>query len=95
LYQAKKGWQKVRASCRLPKRSGNSGRDLRVLNWASENGLALDTWGRLWVRVTPRSARNSATVLEVIDVPRSAWRVNWPGWIPCVSQLAAISRSAR
>ena len=37
------------------KRSGNSGRYFRVLNWLSENGLSLETWGRLWVLVTPRS----------------------------------------
>jgi hypothetical protein len=51
----------------------------RVLNWASENGLSLDTCGLEWEPVTPRSARSWGTVREVIDVPRSAWRVSWPG----------------
>src|SRR3972149_2360561 len=95
LYQVKNGWQKARASSALPKRSGNSGRDLRVLNGASESGLSLETCGRLWVRVMPRSARSRATAFEVIDVPRSAWTVSCPGLMPCVSQVAAISRSAR
>ena len=36
----------------LANRSGNSGRVLRVLNCASENGLSLETWGRLCVRPT-------------------------------------------
>jgi hypothetical protein len=51
---------KDRAWARLAKRSGNRGVCLRVLNWASENGLALDTWGREWERVTPKSARSWA-----------------------------------
>ena len=79
----------------LPKRSGNSGRYLSVLNWASENGLSLETCGRLWVRVMPRSARSRATGLEVIDGPRSAWIVSWAGQISCFAHVAAISRSAR
>jgi len=95
LYQVKNGWQKARAASTLAKRAGNSGRDLRVLNCASENGLSLETCGRLWVRVMPRSARSRATAFEVIDVPRSAWTVSWPGRISWVSQVAAISRSAR
>ena len=37
-----------------PKRSGKSGRYLRVLNPASENGLSLDTLGREWVLVVLR-----------------------------------------
>src|ERR1039458_8314808 len=40
-----------------PKRSGNSGRYFMVLNWLSEKGLSLETWGRLWVLVTPKSVR--------------------------------------
>ena len=94
LYQRKNAWQKTRASSRLPKRAGKSGRYFSVLNWASENGLSLETWGREWLRVTPRSASNSATGLLVIDVPRSAWRNNWPGPIPCVAQVSAINRWA-
>ena len=37
----------------------------------------MDSWGRVWLRVTPRSARSWATVFEVIELPRSAWRVSW------------------
>src|ERR1035437_7559027 len=77
-----------------PKRSGNSGRYLRVLNWLSEYGLSSETWGRLWVLVTPRSASNSATGREVIEVPRSAWMVRFPTTMPCFWQVSAISRLA-
>jgi hypothetical protein len=35
-----------------------------------------------------------ATGLEVIAVPRSAWMVSWPGWIPCLSQVCAMNFSA-
>jgi hypothetical protein len=48
-------WRNPR-TCKIePKQSGNSGRYLRVLNCASENGLSLETCGRLWVLVTPKS----------------------------------------
>src|ERR1039458_8601545 len=77
-----------------PNRSGNSGRYLRVLNWLSEYGLSSETCGRLWVLVTPRSASISATGLEVIEVPRSAWMVRVPATMDCFSQVAAISRLA-
>src|ERR1019366_6204657 len=87
-------WQKARASSMEPKRSGNSGRYLRVLNWLSEYGLSSETWGRLWVLVTPRSAIKRATGREVIEVPRSAWMVRCPATIPCFSQVSAISRLA-
>src|ERR1035437_2304474 len=62
-----------------PKRSGNSGRYFRVRNWLSEYGLSSETCGRLWVFVTPKSASRKATGLELIDVPRSACNVSWPG----------------
>ncbi len=48
--------QWARASAREPKRSGKSGRCFRVLKWASENGLSLETCGREWLFETPRSA---------------------------------------
>ena len=38
--------------------------------------------GREWVLVTPRSASRKATGLEVIEDPRSAWRVNCPAGRP-------------
>ena len=37
------GEEWVRASWIEPNRSGNAGRYFSVLNWASENGLSLDT----------------------------------------------------
>lgn len=40
--------------------------------------------------VTPRSANKKATGLEVMEEPRSAWRVNWPGAMFCLSQVDSI-----
>src|SRR6266498_5687946 len=94
LYQRKKSWQKARASSIEAKRSGKPGRYLRVLNCDSEYGLSLETWGREWGLVTPRSASRHATGLEVIDEPRSAWRVNWPVGIACLAIVSASRRSA-
>ena len=54
LYQTKKSSRKLRASGSDPKRSGNSGVYFSVLNWLSENGLSLETCGRLWVLVDPQ-----------------------------------------
>jgi hypothetical protein len=62
-----------------PKRSGNSGRYFRVRNWLSEYGLSFETYGRLCVLVTPRSASKNATGLELMEVPRSACSVSRPG----------------
>ena len=76
-------------------RSGKSGRYFRVLNWASEYGLSLETCGRLCDLVTPRSASRNATGLEVIEEPRSAWMVSWSRPMPCLAQVSAISSSAR
>jgi hypothetical protein len=70
LYQGKKTWPCARASWIEPNRSGKSGRYLNVLNWASEYGLSLETCGREWVLVTPRSASREATDFEVIADPR-------------------------
>jgi hypothetical protein len=67
------------ASSMQPKRSGNSGWYVRVLKWASENGLALEVEGRLCDMVTPRSASIRAVALACMGPPRSAWRVRWPG----------------
>ena len=41
---------------------GNSGRYFMVRNWLSEYGLSSETYGRLWVLVTPRSAIRKAAV---------------------------------
>src|SRR5436190_18369354 len=94
LYQRKKSWQKALASSMEAKRSGKPGRYLRVLNCDSEYGLSLETCGREWVLVTPRSASRKATGFEVIDEPRSAWRVNCPAGTACLASVSAIRRSA-
>ena len=39
----------------------------------SLNGLSFDTWGRLWLLVTPSSASMNATGLATIGDPRSEW----------------------
>jgi len=67
---------------------------LEVLNWLSEYGLSSETCGRLWFFVTPRSAINSATGFEVIEVPLSAWMVRVPATMPCFLHVSAISRLA-
>ena len=54
---------------------GKSGRNLRVLNWASEYGMSLLTWRREWLLVTPRSASSRAIGLEAVEEPLSAWTV--------------------
>src|SRR5947207_4196171 len=95
LYQPKKCLQKPLASWAEPNRSGNSGRYLSVLNWASEYGLSFEQWGREWLLVTPRSASIRATGLELIEEPRSAWMVSWSGSTPCLRTLSASRRSAR
>jgi hypothetical protein len=64
------------------------------LNCASEYGLSSETWGRECVFSTPRSHSFCATVREVIDEPRSACSVNWPGSIPCRRQVSAMNSSA-
>src|SRR5215208_6944831 len=91
LYQRKKSWQNARASSIEAKRSGKPGRYFRVLNCASEYGVSLETCGREWDLVTPRSASRKATGLDVIDDPRAAWRVNCPGGISCLASVSAIS----
>ena len=53
------------------------------------------TCGRECDWVTQRSASRNATGLEVIDLPRSAWMVNWSRPIACLAQLWRISTSAR
>ena len=75
-----------------PNRSGNSGPYFKVLNSDSEYGLSLDTRGRECDRVTSRSASNAATVLLVIDVPRSACTTCGT---PCTAKICSISSLAR
>jgi len=42
----------------------------------------LETLGRECERVTFRSSSRAATVLEVIEVPRSAWTTCGTPWMP-------------
>ena len=70
------------------------GRYFSVLNWASENGLSLETCGRECDWVTTRSASKNATGLLVMELPRSAWMVNWSRSMPCLAQVWRISTSA-
>ena len=58
-------------------------------------GVVVGDVGRLWLRVTPRSARSWATVLEVIELPRSACRVSCPALMCSAVAEVAISSSAR
>src|SRR6266516_1069213 len=94
LYQVKNSRQNARASSMERNRSGNSGRYLRVLNWASEYGLSFEVWGRECDLVTPRSARRNATGLDAWEDPRSAWMVRLSLSTPCLSMVSALSRSA-
>ena len=53
------------------------------------------TRGRLWVLVTPRSASRSATGLEAMLEPRSAWMVSCRAGTSSAAMVAASSCSAR
>jgi hypothetical protein len=44
-----------------------------VLNWLSENGLSLETCGRLCDLVTPNEINNCETECDVMEGPRSLW----------------------
>jgi hypothetical protein len=85
------GWQKDRASIDWD-RAGKSNRHFMVLNCDSVYGLSSETKGRLWLLMTPRSARRSATGLERMEAPRSACKVSSPGaspaWghVPCSAE---------
>ena len=53
-------------------------------------------WGRLWVRPMPRKASSSTTGFEVIELPRSACRVSWPGgtwWWATASATSSLASS--
>lgn len=64
------------------------------MNWDSLKGLSSGTWGRLWLRVRPRSAMSSATGLLRTELPRSAWMVS-PDVTAFFATVSAISRSAK
>src|SRR5690606_4281852 len=94
LYHSKNGAPKRLASSIDPKRFGKSGRYFNVLNCASEYGLSVEVYGLEWVFVTPRSVSRKATGFEVMELPRSAWTVSWPGTMPCCVMACAMSCSA-
>src|SRR5664279_2124422 len=91
LYHCTKSARKPRASARQPKRSGNVGAYFNVLNQASEYGLSLETFGRECDLGASRSDSNAATVLEVIDVPRSAWTTCGTPWTPKISFIISTA----
>src|SRR5665811_1210724 len=91
LYHCTKSAKKHRASARQPKRSGKVGAYLRVLNQASLYGLSLETFGRECDLVTSKSDSSAATVLEVIDVPRSAWTTCGTPWTPKISFIISTA----
>src|SRR5450759_192874 len=82
------------ASSNEAKRSGNPGANFNFVNHDCEYGLSLDTRGREWDLVTSRSDSNAATVLLVIDVPRSAWTTAGMPWIPKISRIISTARTA-
>jgi len=63
------------ASSIVAKLPGKLGQYFSTLNCDSLKGLSLLTRGRLWLLTTPRSASSSATGLEAMLLPRSAWIV--------------------
>ena len=83
------------ACSKLSNRSGNSGRYFSVLNWLSENGLSLETCGRLCDFVTPSDAKSCATPWEVIDGPRSLWIVSCSSDDALLDHRLADQASAR
>src|SRR5680860_1406639 len=93
LYPSTKESMKALASGREPKRSGNVGANFSDLNQASLYGLSLLTRGREWDRVTSRSESSAATVLDVIEVPRSAWTICGMPWIPKISFIISTASS--
>ena len=56
--------------------------------------VVLLTCGREWVRLMLRSLSSSATPLEVIEVPRSAWMVKAPRSMPWETTAVVMSSSA-
>src|SRR5450756_1763061 len=92
LYHCTKSAKKPRASARAPKRSGMVGAYFKVLNQASEYGLSLETLGRECDLVTSKSDSSAATVLDVIDVPRSAWTTWGIPWTPKISFIISTAK---
>src|SRR5450830_2176981 len=84
----------VLASVTEPNRSGNTWANFNVLNHDSEYGLSFETRGREWDRVTSRSESNAATVLDVMDVPRSACTTFGIPWMAKISVIISAARTA-
>ena len=85
---------KLRASASDPKWPGKAGAYFNVLNAASLKGSSLLTWGRLWLRETPRSTSSCATGLEVMEVPRSACRLSGAPCTCAAEAMRALAMSA-
>src|SRR5450759_1109510 len=81
-------------SARELKRSADKGENFNVLNHDSEYGLAFETRGREWDRVTSRSESNAATVLDVMDVPRSACTTWGMPWMAKIHFIISVARTA-
>jgi hypothetical protein len=84
--------ERARAWVREPNRSAKTGRYFSVLNSDSLYGLSLLTLGRECERVTFRSASRAATVLDVIEVPRSACTTCGTPWIPKISLIISWAK---
>src|SRR5450830_796397 len=82
------------ASPSEPKRSGNTGANFSVLNHDSEYGLSFETRGREWDLVTSRSESSAATVLDVMDVPRSACTTFGMPWMTKIPVIISVARTA-
>ena len=52
------------------------------------------TRGREWDLVTSRSASSAATVLDVMDVPRSACTTFGIPWMAKISRIISTARTA-
>src|SRR5674476_1592402 len=85
---------KLLASVTESKRSGNTGANFNVLNHDSEYGLSFETRGREWDLVTSRSESSAATVLDVMDVPRSACTTFGIPWMAKISRIISVARTA-
>src|SRR6266446_2767958 len=70
---------------------------LHGLELALRIRIVLETYGRLWVLVTPSSARKKATTFDLIGAPRSACTVRVPGqmlWRSIVCSMSFLANSA-
>src|SRR5690625_3168802 len=82
-----------RASVKEAKRSGNTGAYFMDLNNECDYGWSLLTGCLECDRVTSRSESTVATVLEVIEVPRSACTTCGIPWIPKISCIISTANT--